>query len=37
MLESQRIDLRRNDRSDQKGVVLDMIDFVGWSSLHMQL
>jgi hypothetical protein len=37
-LESLRIELRGNGRSDEEDVVLDVMDFVsGWSSPHMQL
>ncbi len=37
-LESLRIELRGNDRSDHEDVVLDVMDFVsGWSSPHIQL
>lgn len=37
-LESLRIELRGSGRSDEEGVVLDVMDFVsGWSSSHVQL
>jgi hypothetical protein len=37
-LESLRIELRGNGRSDEEDIVLDVMDFVsGWSSPHMQL